>query len=499
MVGALVLFWGTAQSIVAIWYRSGTFSHGFLILPISLYLVWLCRRRLALLQPMPSRAGLLLLGILGFGWLLGDLTSVLVVQQLALVAMLPALVWAVLGTSVARGLLVPLAFLFFAVPMGESVVPPLQDFTAFFTVRALDLSGIPVILEGRYLSVPSGRWEVSEACSGVRYVIPSVALGYLFAFAIYRSWSRRLFFLLASVGVPILANGIRAYGIVMLAYLTKNRIAVGVDHLIYGWLFFGVVVAFLFWLGLRWRESDELSSGGVGVLVQSSSAEPAHPMVDTPARPYPAWRVILTAVGGILILGLAPVSARMMASAAGVPAVIPTVALSVTPPWIALPEYTGNWEARFLGADVESARSYASGERRVHVYVAYYSSQRQGKELINSQNALVDGKQWVWLGESRRQAMVDGGPLSVHETRMRSADGIRLIWSWYWVADEYTASPYRAKLLQAKARLLGGPQGAAAVAVATDSDGYSTEAAAEALQDFLRHTSVAEALRGNSN
>ena len=87
MVGALVLFWGTAQSIVAIWYRSGTFSHGFLILPISLYLVWLCRRRLALLQPMPSRAGLLLLGILGFGWLLGDLTGVLVVQQLALNAL----------------------------------------------------------------------------------------------------------------------------------------------------------------------------------------------------------------------------------------------------------------------------------------------------------------------------------------------------------------------------------------------------------------------------
>ena len=41
---------------------------------------------------------------------------------------------AVLGVRVARALAFPLAFLFFAVPFGEFVLPLLMDWTANFTV-----------------------------------------------------------------------------------------------------------------------------------------------------------------------------------------------------------------------------------------------------------------------------------------------------------------------------------------------------------------------------
>ena len=93
-----------------------------------------------------------------------------------------------------------------------------------------------------------------EACSGLRYLIASLTLGFLYAYLTYRSLARRAIFVAVSVIVPIVANWLRAYMIVMIGHLSGMQYAVGVDHLIYGWLFFGVVMLILFWIGSIWRE-----------------------------------------------------------------------------------------------------------------------------------------------------------------------------------------------------------------------------------------------------
>src|SRR5439155_12783777 len=169
-------------------------------------------------------------------------------------AMSPLAVWALIGTRVARALAFPLAFLFFAVPFGEFLVPVMIDWTADFTIWALRISGVPVYREGSFFMIPSGMWSVVEACSGLRYLIASLMIGCLFAYISYRSPLRRARFVAAAVVVPLIANWLRAYIIVILAHLTSNRLATGIDHVIYGWIFFGVVMAILFWVGLQWRE-----------------------------------------------------------------------------------------------------------------------------------------------------------------------------------------------------------------------------------------------------
>ena len=97
----------TARSTVSIWHRSETYTHGFIIFPISAYLIWTRRHDLLAIQPQPSRLGILALVLAGFGWLLADSADVLVAQQYALVAMVPLLVWGVLGHRVAYALLFP--------------------------------------------------------------------------------------------------------------------------------------------------------------------------------------------------------------------------------------------------------------------------------------------------------------------------------------------------------------------------------------------------------
>ncbi|MDX1735747.1 MAG: exosortase A, partial [Halioglobus sp.] len=255
-VALLAIYAETVMSMVSIWSRSDTFAHGFLILPISLWLVWNKRDYLKYIAPSPAPWVALLILPAGFAWFLAWLVDVLLVQQLALVTMLVAGLWAVLGHRLAGVLAFPLFFLYFAVPMGEGLVAPMMDFTAVSTVWLVQQTGIPVYREGLFFTLPTGRWSIVEACSGVRYIIASVTVGALFAYLTYVSWWRRALFLLISAIVPVFANTLRAYMIVMLGHLSDMKVATGADHLVYGWVFFGVVIFILFWLGSFFREDE---------------------------------------------------------------------------------------------------------------------------------------------------------------------------------------------------------------------------------------------------
>jgi len=191
---------------------------------------------------------------IAFAWLLGDLATVNSVKQLAMTALIVLAIPAVFGLQVAQAIAFPLAFLFFAVPVGEFLLPQLMSWTADFTVLALQATGIPVFREGNQFTIPSGSWSVVEACSGVRYLIASFMVGSLFAYLNYRSPRRRLIFAALSLAVPIVANWIRAYLIVLLGHLSYNKVAVDADHLIYGWLFFGLVIGIMYAIGMVWAE-----------------------------------------------------------------------------------------------------------------------------------------------------------------------------------------------------------------------------------------------------
>src|SRR6266581_6001215 len=206
----------TGLAMVSIWARSDTFAHGFIVLPIALWLVWRVRARIAAVTPHPSWWVLAPIAAAGFAWLMGELAAVNAVSQSAFTALLVLTVPAVLGTRVARVIAFPLGFMFFAVPIGEFLMPQLMSWTADFTVLALTLTGIPVYREGLQFVIPSGYWSVAEACSGVRYLIASLMVGTLYAYLVYRSPRRRLVFVGVSILVPIVANWLRAYMIVMI-------------------------------------------------------------------------------------------------------------------------------------------------------------------------------------------------------------------------------------------------------------------------------------------
>src|SRR5450830_652133 len=296
LAAPLLIFRDTLLSMVAIWDRSETFTHQYLILPISLWLVWRQRSELQGLAPTPYLPALILLALCGFGWLLGDLSDVQVVKQFALIGILIATAIALLGLRISRVIAFPLFFLLLAVPAGEILIEPLIEFTANFTIAAVQMTGIPVWREGNTFVIPSRRWSVVEACSGVRYLIASLTLGVLYAHLTYRSRSRQAAFVQVSIVVPIVANGLRAYLIVMIGHLSSMQLAVGVDHLIYGWLFFGLVMFLMFWIGGFWVDPKPKQTPAAAAVM------PVTPALAAAQRPGSAGRLFWCAAATLLCI-----------------------------------------------------------------------------------------------------------------------------------------------------------------------------------------------------
>ena len=252
----------TLLTIGAKWFSDMTYSHGGLVIPISLWLLWRCRHAAAAENWAPSGLGVLGLLLASLVWLVARVAGVLVLQQLAIVAMVSSVVLAVLGWPAYRQLAFPLAFLVFAVPFGRGLVPALMQVTADITATALKWTGVPVFRNGMLLSIPGGDFEVARACSGLNYLMTGVVLGTLYAYLTYADWRKRLVFVAVTVAVLIVANGIRAYLTVAIAHWTDMRYGTGYDHIVFGRVLFLAVIVAMFWLGQRWRDPALAPSGG---------------------------------------------------------------------------------------------------------------------------------------------------------------------------------------------------------------------------------------------
>ena len=480
----LGLYHQTAWAMVQIWNRSETFAHAFTVPPIALWLIWRQRASLALVEPRPSPWFLLPLAAFGCLWLLGDLAAVNAATQLALMGMLVFAVPVSLGLAVARVIAFPLAFFFFAVPIGEFLVPLFMDWTADFTVSALRLSGSPVYREGLQFVIPSGNWSVVEACSGIRYLMASVMVGALFAYLNYRSVKRRVVFVIFAILLPVVANWVRAYLTVLLGHVSGNKLATGADHLLYGWVFFGIIMLAMFMVGARWAEHD----------APAPEANPGSGMPGLPRRLSAAAAFTLVSALALVLLPFA--WSQRLTLQAPKPDLVLNLPAGTVGSWQVVPGSPVMLKPVFQAPAGQTEAVYRKGERQLGLHLAYYRQQSYSSKLISSVNTLVtmDDRRWSTMPqgsvELREPAM------RLRRTELRNLQGTdspwpqRLdVWQVYWVNGQATSSDSQAKLLGLWHRLIGRGDDAAALTFFTDR---SEDGAGEAaLREFVQENWVA--------
>ncbi len=249
-----IAFTHEAIAAVSVWLASTAYNHCFLILPIALFLVWERRSGFTHLTPSAAPGAALLAIPFAVLWLVADRLGIMEGRQLAAMALLQCLLLGVVGGPVYWYFRAPCWYLFFLVPFGGFLVAPLQHFTADFAARGLTLLGITHYLHGTTIEIRAGAFRIAQACAGLRFLIAAIAFAVLYALVIFRSTVRRLCFIAVCVIVPVIANGLRAIGIIALGYAEGSAKAAATDHVLYGYIFFSMVLMAIILLGLPFRE-----------------------------------------------------------------------------------------------------------------------------------------------------------------------------------------------------------------------------------------------------
>jgi exosortase A len=249
-----LLFNVEVAAAVSTWTVSTAYNHCFLVIPIVLYLIWDRREALrdAVANPFPLAALAAL--PLAFAWLVAERLGIMEGRQLVALTFAELLFFTMLGPRLWWRLAGPLLYLYFLVPFGAFLTPKLQDITTVFVTHGLRILHIPAYITGYTIEIPEGTFLIAEACAGLRFLIAAVAFGCLYALTMYRSPVRRAIFIGISIVVPIIANGFRALGIILLGHVLGSAQAAETDHVLYGWVFFSAVILILIVLGLRFRE-----------------------------------------------------------------------------------------------------------------------------------------------------------------------------------------------------------------------------------------------------
>lgn len=452
----------TIEFMVHTWAHSDTYQHGFIIPLIVVFLIWRKRGELTGLRPAPSIWGGASLVFCSLLWCLGYLARAYVIQQYAVVGMILSMVWAVLGSEVLRKLRFPLAYLFFAVPAGDVFIPYLRNFTTHFSVLALHWSGVPVYSDGNMLSIPAGDFLVARACSGIRYLIASLALGTLYAYLTYVSYWKRAVFIVLSAIVPILANGLRAYGILMIAQFIGVKYAHGIDHIIYGWVFFGLVMSLMFWFGGFFRNEQHSIS-----LWQPRREQFSRKALSRGASSHWVAALLLICIGISALLPTATYSLERRSRLAEAE-INPTLARGAGG-WVGPMPGTNALNPVFRHADRRMTGKYVRDGKEVTIHVAYYLRRLVPGEAIAWGGFIADGKHWhLSKSEIRSVALPGGSTMDVVESQIFSRRfGRQLVWYWYDVDGHPTSSRIIQKLLTALTVIRGKGAGIDIVTVST--------------------------------
>ncbi len=424
LVAWLLVYHESLASMITVWGQSKTYEHGYLIVPISIWLVWRKREQIKHTPLTTCWIPIVLLTLPTVLWMIGKAAEVNLFEHAAAVFSLQLLIWALIGTPLTKVLFFPIFYLVFCIPFGEELIPFLQEITADIAVFALHVSNIPVYREGLYLAIPNGLFEVAEACSGIRFLISSIALGTLFAYLSFGKWWKIFVFVIFSFIFPIIANGIRAYGIVLIGYLSDMKYATGADHLIYGWVFFALVIGVIFYIADKFSDKQQASS---------KSEVPTTQLVKTTTGKLAIYIAIIT----VLFFyqwswshNLRPNQEVKLAS-------------------IQLPSHLVEIQSSFWGIRFPNAQQSVLSEtkdRRTQVYIAKSQYSKEQKELISHDNLLFDKNSWSLISNSQ----VKLGPYeTVNVSEIVSKGGVnRTMMYWYCINSYCTASRAKTKLIK---------------------------------------------------
>lgn len=413
-------------SMVTLWLTTDTYMHGMFVIPLSFILAKRKPWPPTEAKPISFLFAIPILCIWILGVTLGKVAMLNVVQQVMLISLIPMTILLCYGWRIAWHYVAPLTLLYFSIPVGDFLIPTLQSITADMSVWFLQITGVSVLRNGWYISIPAADFRVAEACSGINFLISTFTVAVFYAFFYMEKYSKRIAFIFMGLIVPVVANGLRVYLIIMIADSGNVEAATGFDHLVYGWIFFVFILIALFAIGSWWQDPAPVSSES-GVLM---STKPMTPGLKKPSTLIQLF-LLITAIALFWQLNVRTISSDF--NKVGEPI-----------------EANDTLSPKFPMADSISVKKLDSDWTQ---YQIHYKDESVDKKIIGYQNRWFDGKVWS-IEDSSKLELSNGSFANKWElSDLHGRKGV-LVFS-YCINSEWSSTVIKTKLNQVKSRLLG--------------------------------------------
>ena len=445
---ACALSWDGLKPMVMTWASAEEYGYGFFIPAIVAFLIWQKRDALERLPFDGSWVGVLLV-LIGLGLLLlGDLATIYTVIQYGFLIVLAGLALTFVGWPGFKVIWVPLLLLVFTIPLPaflyQGLSAEMQLVSSQIGVGLIRLFGISVFLEGNVIDLGTYKLQVAEACNGLRYLFPLMALGFIAAYLFKAAlWKRALLFL-STIPITILMNSFRIAVIGVLVEHWGISMAEGFLHDFEGWVIFmacmGVLVLEMWALAKVGGQRRSLREVFALELPAPAATDAS---ILSRSVPRPFW-------GALLMLGAVAI----------VSAALPPRAESPLQrkDFSQFPMTLGGWQGKadrmdavYLDAlkpsDYILANFTGTSKSRINFYVAFYASQRKG-ESAHSPRSCMPGDGWEITSLEQRNvedASIAGSPLRVNRALIQKGDNRQLVYYWFQQRGRIVTNEYLAK------------------------------------------------------
>ncbi len=492
-----VIYYDALALMVGIWVDDENYGHGFFVPFISLFLIWMKRDKIRVLEPRGSWWGLSFI-MAGLAlYIVGELGTLAPLLQLSFWLVVVGLCWAIFGGRIVRTLSFPLLYLLTMIPLPQFLLQglsaQLQLFSSALGVGCLQVVGVTAFREGNVIDLGPIQLQVVEACSGLRYLFPLMSLALLCAYLFQGSMWKRAVVFLSSMPIAIVLNGFRIGVIGVLVEYFGAGAADGFLHLFEGWVIFLIslaILALVMWGLSRIGSGNKRQSFSDLLRLPSDSETVVQPGAVrssslTEASPAPFF----CSVG--LLMCLAVASPYLISRDEIVPA---RQAL------LNFPMQVQQWQGSTFPLEKEYIETlrfddylladyHVADGAPVNFYVAYYGSQRKGQSAHSPRTCIPGGG---WEITSLRTMEVPANDatttaLRVNRLVIQKADAKQIVYYWFKQRDRVLANEYLVKFFLfwdalAKQRT----DGALIRLTASVQPGHDEEEADRVLADFTK-------------
>lgn len=449
LIAFYVNFSFPVKGLFARWLKfDEAYSHGLLIFAIVIYLLLISKAQLAQAIKAPNYPALILLAALSLVCAISIEAGIEIIQQL----LIPALIWlgftALFGLRLGFNLLIPLGFLYYAVPFWDYLAIVLQHITIEVCEFFLRLFNIPAYITGLEIHLPSGIIKIAHGCSGLRYLLVGMTISSLYAVLYLDNWQKRSLLIIAATLLALIANWLRVLIIVFEGHRTSMASPLMNDHEYFGWFIFAITLIPVFLFG-HWLQGKAHSNAS------RNNDTPATSLSSTKAPFSNAKLLSHTAI--IILLGF----------------YLPTEfisrqqTLSFTP--ITLENKLANWqkntakktlaikpilyghEQQIETTYVDSSNGATNNAINLQLYI--YPTQKQQHELIQYNNKLINEKNWAII--EKQPLSINNTPMVMAQLKHQQTQKQYLLLYTYYISGGFYADDVLAKLASLKGFING--------------------------------------------